>query len=137
MGLQVAQIGVLAARVDYKEQRAKARSGRRSVGAHHHQVVEQAAARIGEEGVALASRREVDQVHRHQGLEGGCSVVADQPDLTHVRDIEQHRRRAALPVFGHQAVLALHRHRVAGKGHHARAQADMKSVQWGLEQGSV
>ena len=51
-----------------------------------------------------------------------------QADLAHMRDVEQPGRAAHRMVFGQRA-LVLHRHRPAGKAHHARAQAAMQGVQ--------
>ena len=100
-GLHVAQVGVLAAGVDDEEQVAEGRARCGRVGANDHQVVEQAAAGVGEEGVALPAHAEVDHVHRHQVLQGRGGVGTDQPHLAHVRDVEQGRRLAAVLVLGH------------------------------------
>ena len=136
VGLQVLHVGVLAAGVHHQEDVAEG-GARGCVGAHHHQVVEQAAAGVGEKRVALLADAQVDHVHRHQAFQRGGGVGAHQAHLAHVRDIEQRRRLAALLVLGHQAAGVLHRHGIAGKGHHAGAQALVQRVQGGLEQGAA
>jgi len=118
---QVPGVGVLARRVDDDE---------KIVGPpRNHQIVEDAAGRIGEEGVALLADRKVDHVHRHQRFERGGGAVADQPQLAHVRDIEQRRLLAAMAVLGNDAAGVVDRHLVAGKGHHLCAELDMQVEQ--------
>jgi hypothetical protein len=80
----------------------------------------------------LPAGRSID-VDRHQGLEGGRGVGADQAQLAHVRNVEQAGRVARVLVLGHQAGGVLHRHRVAGEGHHAGAELDVEVVQGRLE----
>ena len=41
---------------------------------HKHQVVHDAAIRIKQQAVALFAHRQVNHIHRHQALEGGCCV---------------------------------------------------------------
>ena len=57
--------------------------------ARHHQVVADPAGVVGEEGVALLALGQADDVDRHQRLERGRRIVADQAQLAHVRDVEQ------------------------------------------------
>jgi hypothetical protein len=137
VALQVGDVLGLAAGVDDEEELAEARGrvGRR--GPYDHQVVEQAAGFVGEEGVALAAFGQAQHVHWHQRLERRGSVDAFEPQLALVRHIEERRRLAAVPVFGHQAGGVLHGHGVARKGHHAGAEFEVQCVQRGLEQGGV
>ena len=123
---QVGDVGVLAAGVDDEEQ---------VVGApRHHQVVEDAAGVVGEERVALLALGQADDVDRHQRLERGRGVVADQAQLAHVRDVEQRRRLAALAMLGEDAGRVRDRHVVAGERHHLRAELDVQRVQRRLQQ---
>ena len=122
-------VGVLGRRVDDQHQHAVlGRIGR----ARHHQVVEDAAALVGELRVALAAGREADDVAGHQRFERArhrLVVGADQERLAHVRDIEQAGRAAHMIVLGDDAVGILHRHVVAGERHHAAAARDMQRMQ--------
>ena len=77
---------------------------------------------IEQQAVALLARSQVDHVHRHQALERGRCIGSDQAQLAHVRDVKQAGCGAGVQVLGHQACRVLHRHRVTGKRHHARAQ---------------
>ncbi len=133
MGQQVLQVGLPACGVDDQQQVAGA-AGVHAAG--DDQVVEDAAGDVGEEGVALLAGREADDVGRHQRLERGVGAVAAQPQLAHVRDVEQRGRRAALAVLGEDAGGVAQRQLVAGKRHHARAERQVQGVQRGLEQGS-
>ena len=118
---QVGDVVVLAGGVDDQEQ---------VVGApRHHQVVEDAAGVVGEEGVALLALGQADDVDRHQRLERRRRVVADQAQLAHVRDVEQRRRLAALAVLGEDARRVRDRHVVAGERHHLRAELDVQRMQ--------
>ena len=84
--------------------------------------------RVGEEGVTLAVHGQAGDVHGHEGFQGGGRVVADQPHLAHVGDIEERGRLAAPLVLGEDARGVLHRHVVAGKGHHAGAELHVQGV---------
>ena len=122
---QVGDVGRLAAGVDDEEQVIGA--------ARHHQVVEDAAGVVGEERVALLALAQADDVDRHQRLERGRGVGADQADLAHVRDVEQRRRLAALAMLGHDAGRIRDRHVVAGERHHLRAELDVQRMQRRLQ----
>ena len=126
VGDQVLDVGGLAAGVDHQQQVVLA--------PRDHQVVEDAAAGVGEEGVALLADGQAEHVHRHQRFQRLGGVVADQAQLAHVRDVEQRRRLAALLVLGDDAAGVVDRHVVAGKGHHAGAVFHMQRVQRGLQQ---
>ena len=58
---------------------------------------------------------------------------ADQPQLAHVRHIEQRRRGAALLVLGNDAAGIVHRHVVAGERRHARTVLEVPGVQRGVQ----
>jgi hypothetical protein len=135
-GLQVGGVGVLATGVHHHEQVAEA-GAVGGLRAGDHQVVLQAAGVIGEQGVALLAGRQVDDVHRHQGFQGGGGIFAHQAQLAHVGDVEQGGGLAALAVLGHQAGRVLHRHGVAGERHHAGAQLKVQCVQGRVEQGGL
>jgi hypothetical protein len=130
---QVRDVGILAAGIHHDEQVTELVRGvdRR---AGDHQVVEDVALLVREEGVALLAGGQVDHVDRHQGFQRGGRIGADQAQLAHVGDVEQRGRIAALLVFGHQAGGVLHRHRVASEGHHAGAEFEVQGVQRGLQQ---
>lgn len=51
-----------------------------------HQVVEQPATGVGEEGVALLAGGQAEHVHRHQRLQRRRGVRAHQPQLPHQLD---------------------------------------------------
>jgi hypothetical protein len=85
--------------------------------------------RVREQRVALLADRQVDHVHRHQRLERLGRIVADQAKLAHVRDIEQRRRLAAVPMFLQDAGGVRHRHLVAGELDHLGAELEVERVQ--------
>jgi hypothetical protein len=129
--LQLAQVVHLAAGVHHQQQVAEAGLGGGGVGAGHHQVVVDAAGEVDDEAVALAAGREAEHVDRDHGFQCGGGVGADEADLAHVGHVEQRRRVAAVAVLGDHAFLVLHRHRVTGERHHARAQPQVQVVQGG------
>jgi hypothetical protein len=102
-----------------------------------HQVVDDAAFVIEQQPVALLAGLQTDHVHGNQGLERGCGVSTHQTQLAHVRDVEQAGGGAGVVVFGHEAGRVLHRHRIAGKRHHAGTELHMQRIQRGGEQRGV
>ena len=122
---QVGQVGGLAGRVDDEEQVVLA--------ARDHQVVEDAAVRIGEEAVALLADGKVDDIHGHQRFERRCRIGAEQADLAHVGHVEERGFGAAVLVLGHDADV-LHRHFIAGERHHACTLLKVQGVEGSLEQ---
>ena len=93
------------------------------------QVVERAAPIVGEYGVAQAALGEARDVARHQALESlGRAGTVDQR-LGHVRDVEQRRGGAAVPVLGHDAGRVLHRQRPAGEVDELAAKLHVQVVQ--------
>ena len=123
---QMGDVGALAAGID-DEQEVVGTAG-------HHQVVEDAAALVGEERIALPAGLETDDVDRHQRLERAGGVAADEPHLAHVRDIEERGRRPAMAMLGDDAGRVRDRHRVAGERHQLGAELDVKRMQRRLEQ---
>ena len=97
------------------------------VGAREHQIVEDSARVVGEEGVALPPRRQIEHVHGKERLERGRGAQG-QARLPHVRNVEQARSRSSMPVLGENSGGKLHRHVVPGEGHHARAQPDVERM---------
>ena len=110
---QMREVGLAAGGVDHH--------GKAARDAAHDQVVEHAALRVGQHGVAQAAFAEAREVARHQGLEGLRGVLAMHQHLAHVRDVEQRGRVAALPVLGHDAGGILHGQGPAGEIDHPGA----------------
>jgi len=132
MRAQMRLIGVLAGGVDHDEEIPAA--------IDDHQIIENAAIRIGELGVALPAARQAPNVLRHQGLQRGCRVLdtarlRGQRDLAHMRDVEQPRGAAGMQVFPEHARWILHGHVVARERHHPGAEAHMQPVQGRLFHG--
>ena len=117
----VRQVGHLAGAVDDHEEVASA--------VREHQVIENAARVIEQQSVAQPAFGQTDHVHRHQRLESCPSLLALQPELPHVGDIEQPGSQARVQVLGHEAARVLHRHFITGEGHHARAQGQVQGMQ--------
>ena len=118
-------VGLLAGRVDDEEQMIAA------VG--DHEIVEDAARRVGEEGVALSAHTYPDDVHRDERFERPRRVGRPlrtrlEADLAHVRDIEEPRMLPRVLMLLQDAGRILHRHLVAREGHHARPELHMERV---------
>ena len=84
--------------------------------------------------VALPPRRQPEHVHRHQPLQrrrrvGESARARPQRDLAHVAHVEQPGRRAGVQVLLQDAGRVLHRHVVAGEGHHPRPERHVQRVQ--------
>ncbi len=121
--LQMCEVGVLAGGIDHQQEMI-ARAG-------HHEIVEDAAALVGELGVALLAGFEAGDVGRHQPLQRLGRALPrprGEPHLAHVRDVEQAGCRPGLGMFGQDAGRILHRHLIAGEGHEARAELAMQVV---------
>jgi|GEM_PF-6905431 len=117
----------LASGVDDEEQAVVAVEG-----PGHHQVVDDAALVVEKLAVALLAGDEAEDVRRYQCLKraGDAGMVrADEGELAHVRHIEQPGRFAGMLMLGNDALGILHRHVVAGKGHHAGAERHVSAVQ--------
>ena len=94
---------------------------------------------IGELGVALPPRRNRQDILRHQPLQRQARILElsgfrPQDDLAHMRDVEQAGAGAGMQMFPEHAGSELHRHVIAGKGHHLAAACDMQRVQRGAFQ---
>ncbi len=99
-----------------------------------HQVVEDAAARVGELGVALPSRRNSDDVLRHQPFQREARILdparlRSDRDLAHMRDVEQAGGVAGMQMLPEDARGVLHRHLIARERHHLAAERDMQAVE--------
>ncbi len=133
MLLQVREIGILAGGVDDDEE-VVAEMG-------DHQVVENAAVVIGEETVALATFRETEDIDGNERFQRkrGILILAGlrlDDDLAHVGHVEEAGGGAGLQMFLHDAGRILHRHVIAGEGHHAGAERQMQRMQRGFLEGS-
>ena len=127
--LDVGDVAHLAGAVDDHEQV--------SAPVDEHQVVDDGALFGEQQAIALLAYRQADHVDRHQRFEGGGGIGAFQAQLPHVRDVEQAGGPAGVVVLGHQAGGVLHRHGVAGKGHHAGAQFEVQRMQGRALQGGI
>ena len=58
-----------------------------------------------------------------------------QPDLAHVRDVEQTRLRPGVEVLGDDPGRVLHRHLIAGERHHPGATGEVELVKRCVPQG--
>ena len=104
----------------------------------HHQVVEDAAAVLGEQRIAHPPDGETLDVRGDDALERRAGVMArlgGEAKLAHVGYVEQARLGTDLEMLGDDAARVLHRHVIAGKGNHARAQLQVQLVERGLPQG--
>ena len=86
---------VLAGRVDHQIEPV--------VGPRRDQVVEDAAVIVGELGVAHGHGREAGDIPRHQALQRGGGAGAGEPELAHVRDVEEAGGGPCLRVLRHDA----------------------------------
>ncbi len=124
VGGEVGEIDLLAAGVDDQEQAVFVQAG-------DHQVVDDAAGLVGEQGVALAAGFQAGDVAWHQAFQRGRDIGSGERCLAHMRHIEQSCVGARMQMFGQNAAAAaggeiagrivLHRHGVAGERHHAGA----------------
>jgi hypothetical protein len=128
---KMGEVGLLARGIDDNEEVVAA--------VVDHQVVENAAGFIGEQRIALPAGGEAEYIDGNEGFEcaGGVCVVAGlrlHDDLAHVRHVEQAGGSARMQMFLQNAGGILHRHVIAGKGHHAGAKLQMERVKRGLLQ---
>ena len=91
-----------------------------------HQIVEHTAGFVQEHGIAHPPLGNAGDVCRCECLEHGIGIVTRQPDLGHVRHVEQPGGVAGGQMFGLDPVGILDRHIPAGKRHHARAMRDVE-----------
>src|SRR5262245_4777628 len=126
---QVRFVSVLAACVDDKEEMIAS--------VRNHQIVEDAAARVGEQCISLASFAEVQKVDRHQGLErtrGAPAVVRADGELPHVRHIEKTRCRTGVEMLLEDAGRKIDRHLVSSERREASAELDVQVMKRGALQ---
>ena len=99
-----------------------------------HQIIEDAAARIGEQRISLPPFIEAQQVDRRQSLERTCGVLAAvraDGELTHVRDIEETRRSTGVEMLLEDAVREIDRHLVSCERGEASTQLDVQVMKRG------
>ena len=125
MFLQMGDVFGLAGRVDDEKQMVAA------VG--DHQIVENAAALVGEDAVALPPVLQPQHIDRNEPLQGTGRFLdpagfrADR-DLPHMRDIEEAGGRAGVEMLLHDPGAVLHRHVIAGERHHLAAERAVEIV---------
>ncbi len=104
-----------------------------------HEIVDEAAGRGRQKAVALTTLPQPQNIDRHQRFERQRDIFIaagfrPDDDLPHVRDVEQPGRRAGPKVFFQDAERILHRHIIAGKGHHAGGVGEMQIVEGSRQQ---
>ena len=97
-----------------------------------HQIVEHTAGLVQEHGIAHPPLGDAGDVCRCQCLDHGIGIVTRQPDLGHVRHVEQAGGIAGGQMFGLDPVGILDRHVPAGERHHARTMRDVEICQYGF-----
>jgi hypothetical protein len=121
MRAQMRGVGLLARGIDDQQQLLAHARG--------HEVVEDAAGRIRELGVAHAARLQAADVAGHEPLQrlgGVVEIVRSEADLAHMRDIEEPRRAPRVLMLGDDSGRVLHRHLVASERHDFRPQLAMQ-----------
>ena len=116
-------IAVLAGRVDHHEQMIAP--------VCEHQIVLDPPGGIGEQPITLTTFAQAQHIHRHHFFKGQRHfrvASAAQDHLPHMADIEQPGGGAGVQMLLHHAHPVLHRHLVAGKGHHPGALFDMQII---------
>ena len=99
-----------------------------------HEVVTDAARLVEEQTVALATRLQAEHVDGQEGLQrarrvGDVARARREPDLAHMRHVEQAGRGPRVQVFLEQARRVLHRHGVARERDHPGPVAQVERVQ--------
>ena len=106
--------------------------------ARHHQVVEDAAVLVEQQGELLFARRQAAHIGADQRLENVRNLLVrirpaqlrqGQEARTHVADVEQTGVAARPVVLGHDPFGILHRHVVAAELDHASAQLHMQRME--------
>ena len=123
---QMPFIDVLAAGIDDKRQILAAVTD--------HQIVDDAAAAVGEKRIALPPRRKAQDIGRHDTFESPSGVghpagTRAQCDLPHMRDIEQAGGAAGMQVFLQHAQRIMDGHVVAGEQRHAGAHRQVERME--------
>ena len=80
---------------------------------------------VGELGVAHGHGREAGDIPRHQALQRGGGAGAGEPELAHVRDVEEAGGGPCLRVLRHDAGAVAHRHGITGEAHQRGAERTM------------
>ena len=120
---QTGEVGRLARGVDdEKEPVSQAR---------RHQIVDDAARFVEQERIAQPHRGETLDVAGGQRLQRRDGCGAREPDLAHMRDIEEAGLGAGMLMFGDNPRRVVDRHLVAGETHHAGAQPLVKRMERG------
>ena len=101
-----------------------------------HQIVEDAAERIGEKRISLSSFAETQQIDRSQGLERACSTLAAfrpgaDGDLTHVRHIEETRCGTSVAMLFEDAARKIDWHLVPREGGEASTELHVQAMKRG------
>jgi hypothetical protein len=102
-----------------------------------HQIVENAALRVGEIGIAHAPGLETGEIGGKEPLERkrrvpGRARFRAKRDLSHMRNVEERGGRAGVKVLLEHPRLVVDRHVVTGERPHARAERKMQSVERGV-----
>jgi hypothetical protein len=118
---QMRDIGRFAGRVDDQEQPVRE--------ARRHQIVQNAARLVEEERVAQPHRAEPGNVAGHQRFERRRRRGPAEPQLPHMRHVEQPGLRPGMQMLGENPGPVLQRHRVAGERHHAGAECAMQRIE--------
>jgi len=100
-----------------------------------HQIIDDAAATVGEKRITLPRQPKAQYIDRHKALESLRSIgypagKRAQCDLPHMRDIEQTGGDAGMQMFLHHAQRVLDGHVVAGKRPHAGARLQVQRMEW-------
>ena len=102
--------------------------------ARHHQIIQNAARRIGEKPVALAAIAQIQKIAGKQPFHrighGHIAIIMAQDHLTHVADVKKTCLGAGVQMLFHHAKTVLHRHRIARKRDHLAAKLFMQRMQW-------
>ena len=100
-----------------------------------HQIVEDAALFVQQQRIPHAQRRQPQQIAGDEGFERADRVSSGDPQLPHMRDIEEPSLRARVEVLVEDAGGILHRHLIPGEWHHLGAECQMERVERGPLEG--
>ncbi len=122
---KVREIGILARGIDDNHQ-AIPRPG---WDPGRHQIVEDAACLIEQQGIAHPGWAERLQIAGNERLQRPRGGAAAQADLSHMRNIEEAGLGAGMKVLGDDAGRVLHRHLVPSEPDHAGAAPEVQLMQ--------
>ena len=138
IGGEVGEVDVLSAGIDDHEQPVFVQPG-------DHEVIDDAAGVVGQQGVALAAWFKASDIAGDQGFQRRRHVGSVEGCLAHMRHIEQSCVGSRVQMFGQHAAPAsgaevagevkLNRHRIARERHHPSAVAAVPRVEWRGEEG--